>query len=365
MKIGILTFHRAKNYGAILQCYAFATYLEKKGHLVEVIDYFPSYFKAENSVFPFQKFKYCNINGKINTLLTFIFAFPKILKRNKGFNSFLARYITLSSERYDEYSTEIIDYDIIFVGSDQVWNREISGGIDCFFTGQFSHGNAVLAAYAASTILNYGRKDEDQYYCCVLNNFNFVSVREKSICDYLNGLNLKRCEQVLDPVLLLSREQWDALSIKPRERNYLLLYMVKEDQRAYQIAKKIAASKSLELIMIAPKVKVYRKGKCHETLSPRAFVGYFACADYVVSTSFHGTAFAIKMERQFSTVLLGNQVDERSRDLLTTLGIQDRLVSVERDYVENSIVDYNNVRNCFSKLLTQSESYINSVLESY
>lgn len=365
MRVGILTFHRAKNYGAILQCYALSTYLSKKGHKIEVIDYFPSYFKAEDSVFPFQKFKYCNIKGKINILVTFILAFPKIFKRNRVFNSFLNKHIVLSKCKYDESSSRVDGYDVIFVGSDQVWNREISGGEDAFFIGHFNHGNSVLASYAASSILNFTKDDEEKYYRNILSNFENISVREKSICSYLNSLNIKKCEQVLDPVLLLSQDQWKSIAIKPKETKYLLLYMVKEDPRAYRIAQKLSALKGLNMIMIAPKVKIYRKGRCYETLSPGAFVGYFAWADYVVSTSFHGTAFAVKMERQFSTVLLGNSVDERSRDLLTTLGISDRLIPVDSEDINNKEVDYTKVRVNLNKLIAQSDTYINSVFDYY
>lgn len=153
MHIGVLTFHRAKNYGAVLQCYALVTYLKSLGHDVRIIDYFPKYFKEQDSILPHTVMKGSNVKGKLFIIANILISFIPILKRRKAFNDFI-KSLPLNEciENSSDFSSD--GYDLIFVGSDQVWNKHITRGEDNLFAGNFSHPNCILASYAASTIIN-------------------------------------------------------------------------------------------------------------------------------------------------------------------------------------------------------------------
>lgn len=364
MKIGIITFHRAHNYGAVLQCYALSTYLRSLNYDVEVIDYCPSFFKKQYSFFPKAILFESSWKGRLYVLIKFLLTLPIRLYRFKHFNSFIWS-LPLSREiRENDGDNLSKEYDIIIWGSDQVWNPRLTDEIDPVYTGKIRKRNSTFASYAASTTIQV--KDEyKELYKSILQTFDYISVREFSLEKYFKTLTTKDLRTVVDPVLLLDRERWHTISKAPKSRDYLLVYTVPQHPNVIKIAQRIAKEKNLKIIELVPRERINSHCYCHQKVSPEEFVGFFENASFVISTSFHGTAFAIKMHKQFYTLLMGNEMDSRSLSLLKTLGIEDRGVSIENINISTKdSVDYDSVDQRLSKWVRESESYLSLLISS-
>ena len=133
MKIGILTFHCAHNYGAVLQAYALVTYLRKRGDDAEIIDYRPKSLVKSHGIFPYNKFVSKTFKGKIKYLLHILPYLNVRRIRARKMSSFIES-LPLSSKKYTEVDKVLHGYDIVICGSDQVWNTDITHGQDLFFT---------------------------------------------------------------------------------------------------------------------------------------------------------------------------------------------------------------------------------------
>lgn len=219
MKIGILTFHRAINYGAVLQCYALKETLSSLGHDVYVIDYRQPYVE-ENDRHRF------TTNERIRFLLGF--HLRSFLNYNKEKKKRCARQL-----RFDHFlnayfkTTEPCglasipkDFDAIVVGSDQVWNSKICNGIDPVYWGAFERRpETKLISYAASTTLADLTKHWGNGIPERMMSFDKVSVREKDIADFINSKQIlsEPALQVLDPSLLADAAIWDKLDCSAKK----------------------------------------------------------------------------------------------------------------------------------------------------
>lgn len=367
MKIGILTFHRARNYGAVLQCYALFYYLTSLGHDVEVVDYYPQAFRDEYSLFSKKRFVKSSFKQKIRMIVYFFRVFFIKKKRIEVFDSFVRNKLTLSFNKYDDTSYQNIrEYDILFFGSDQIWNPQLTNGFDHVYTGNFNKGETIFVAYAASTTLSkdtYSDKHLNEVYRTIVNRFDFVSTRELEFQNYLNSFKLKEVIQVLDPVFLLNKEQWSSFSSRPKETNYLLLYCVPFEKKYVQFAKKIAKEKGLKLIEIASIERPCYKREVRQTISPMEFVGYFLNASYVVTSSFHGTAFSIILKKSFVTIMKGNMFDGRAYNLLQMLGLENRAMGLNTDVLPEEIIYSDLIMNKLREKIELSLNYIfNAIL---
>jgi hypothetical protein len=364
MKIGILTFHRALNYGAVLQCYALYKTLCSLGHDVEIIDYRPPYLEKYRKFVYRKTFK--EIHGFIGKLKYIIFCFRSYRgkkRSSKLFDDFLNKTIKLSSivHSAEDVSSK---YDAVFFGSDQIWNPKISEGFDPLFYGQYAKGNTKFISYAASLgtpqNIDAHQWPEINTY---LKNFDFLSVREEKLTDYLSDIG-KEIKTVLDPTLLASREIFDCIAVKPMEEKYVLLYMLEADKNAVAFAKRIARERGCPLIRITAGHSLVERGHGYETkpgVSVGEFIGFFKYADYVINISFHGTAFSVIYNKDFYTLKSRNY--ERSYGLLKNLDLLDRFVC-SGDEIEIKPVDYDSVCLKLNKLKSSSFNFIRKSLNS-
>lgn len=359
-KIGIITFHRAHNYGAVLQCYALSHVLSKMGCQVEVIDYYPGYLRNQYNLLPSIK------NGIVLWLKNLIKLIPVLnikIKRMHLFNAFISS-LPLSTFQYDENIDEIKGYDILIFGSDQIWNPLLSNGVDKVFSGLFKHDGTSLVSYAASTNPRICSDEYKSYFEKILNNFDRISVRENSLSKYLNAIRVNSSMVVLDPVLLLSKKEWSSIAICPKEENYLLIYTVPQSPLVRKHAEFIAKAKGLQNIEITPSAKKVKGKEYRQLVGPRQFFGYFLNASYVVTTSFHGTAFSIKFEKQFSNIQLGTSVDDRAYNLLENVGLQEHAIPQNRILEDPMYINYSCIADKLDDSVNKSIRYIRDSINS-
>ncbi|MBQ8219784.1 MAG: polysaccharide pyruvyl transferase family protein [Bacteroidaceae bacterium] len=361
MKVGILTFHRAHNYGAVLQCYALSKTLQSLGYDVEIIDYYPTYFKEEYSSFSINRFRKLSLVSKLSYIFSFLRNARIKRKHCLVFDKFI-NDLPLSSCQYTEYSLPPQGYDCIFFGSDQIWNPLLTKGEDKMFSGNFKVEGTSLIAYAASTNPSLCTNEYREYFSGIISRFKYISTREKSLCCYLNEIQPSCGRVVLDPVLLLNEEKWTEIAVEPKIKDYLLIYTVPQSDKVWELANLIAKEKGLEIVEVRPNANKVNnkkgKGTILKVVSPNEFLGYFLHASYVVTTSFHGTAFSVKFQKEFVTLSLGGSIDDRAVNLLSSIGLSDRMISHENLYSPSTAIDYNKVNMKLEIMIKDSINYI-------
>lgn len=362
MKIGILTFHRAINYGAVLQCYALYKTLADMGHDVEIIDYRPSSIEKYRMGFRLVDFRGCKgLIGKMRYLASSAVLYGSKKKTSAVFDAFLFKHMTFSHEV--KSPNGIPDYyDLVFFGSDQIWNPEICEGLDKIYYGQFSK-KAKFATYAASlgrTDLIKGAlaEDFDKY----IKTYDRISVREKKLQNFLTEKFCIKSDIVCDPSLFLSRNECEALSVKPKDKNYIMLFSLERNPQAEIFANNIARQTKKEVIRIGANENPFHKKTCEvrSKLSPAEFLGYIRYAYCIVTDSFHATSFSIIMHKEFYT-LKKQKNNDRSRTILETTELENRIVNAS-DKTVFSHIDYSHVDEKLNSYRQISLAYITDCL---
>lgn len=323
MKIGILTYHRAHNYGAVLQCYALKQYLQSLGHTTIVVDYKPSYFHY--GLFVWYKWLSLNPLKLIMKIKAQRRTFAISKKRYNAFEKFIEDYLL---PKYVNLNKEQKGFDAFIFGSDQIW-RKNGNSFDPIFWGEFKAANhAKLISYAASMGRASLSVAEQQQVSKWLERFSSILVREDSLKALLSPLTEKDVEVVVDPTLLLPSQEWNRIAIKPKyNRPYVLVYQVIENPATLAIAKEAAKRIGADIIEIAS--KVINKQSDHRILydvSPCEFLGWVSAASMVITTSFHGTAFSIIYSKPFVSIKQNLPSDLRISSILKSFDLSERFV---------------------------------------
>ncbi|WP_108821332.1 polysaccharide pyruvyl transferase family protein [Dysgonomonas sp. Marseille-P4361] len=320
-RIGILTFHCARNYGAVLQTYALQEFLKSQNNEVDIINYTPSFLQLDRKLYSKKTFKDRSMLGKIKQLIVSPLTYSKKIARARIFALFSNKNLEVK-----DIDSNII-YDLVIVGSDQVWNLNLTEGEDPFYGGETNKiSRNRLISYAASIGHCPINASNCQSWNKYLNNFDDVSVREYSLVEIFENISHKKISNVLDPVLLLGQEKWDRLITDSINEKYVLVYQIYSNKNVIAIANKLANERGAKVIELSSKVDIYTKKSKKENVSVEQFLAYFRYAECVVTTSFHGTAFSIINRKPFYTVKMGEGIDARASDLLNSLGLSNRLI---------------------------------------
>ena len=342
MKIGILTFHAAHNYGAILQCLALQKVLQSQGHDVEIIDYRPRYLTLIYKKFHLRRFFRKNILKIPKIWIRECRLLRSRCRRYNAFQRFIDTHLHLSSTVVKQDIPS--DYDIYIMGSDQIWNPNITEGFDPVFFGDFNFpkGRRKYISYAASMEAKALTSEAENYYRKALGRFDAISVREERLARLLQPLTPQSVNVVLDPTLLLPADEWNRVAQRPHiQGNYVLIYQTRKNPNTMRIARQIAAETNARVIEVAAYVDHHFHPDKLQCESPAEFVGWVAGATCVVTTSFHGTAFSVIFNRPFYCLELADGEDTRSQSLCEQLGLQERMIRpddaltfTEPDYTE-------------------------------
>ena len=339
MKVGIITFQRAYNYGAVLQAYALCQKINSLGFSCEVIDYHCEKFERD--------YKKISI-FKAGSIREFISAIVNGKTRNKKrakFIDFVEREISLSPQKY--YCENIIDsnneYDVFITGSDQVWNLNLTDEDWNFFLA-FVRLEKKKISYAASIVAIDNDKEIENKIKNCLDSFSRITLRENSGVKYLLSLGYNSTKLVLDPTLLLTKEEWTELGKKYSmgmllPKDYLLAYFV--------------SPTNLPIVLINYTHRKVDAVINLTTVSPGQFVRLFMNATMVITNSFHGTAFSINLNKDFLYVL-NIEKPEKNERINTLVNL---LELSERDFRFadiNNEIDWTKVNKKLNKLRSES-----------
>lgn len=361
MKIGILTYHRAENYGALLQAYGLKTYLETLGHDVSFVDYWPDYHKEYFDLFPIAKYKSADYKTRLKIIINYCLFYPVRKTRKTHLQEFMFKHLGLPKNiKYSNDSATCNDYDVVFYGSDQIWRKQgmpSHPGFDLWYLGSDNIITHKKIAYAAS--MGHANLQTEDYAVLKkeFQNFSSISVREKSLELLVADLGFP-CKQVIDPVFLLSKAQWQELSHSARkmsECKYILIYNLLSSQETVRFAEKLSREKKLPIIEINKRYVLSQFGnRYNHTARVEEFLWLIENAEYVVSNSFHGVALSIIFQKQFFAVGMGEKAD-RVVSLLDILGIKDQYILA--DTIDNGI-NYGLVLQNMNKEIERSTKYI-------
>jgi hypothetical protein len=259
--------------------------------------------------------------------------------------------------------------DVYLTGSDQVWNSTYNKCVDKAHFLDFAPLGKTRIAYAASFGKDCLLAQEMDDIRSLLNKYSMISVRESSGAEIINSLGIPNAQLVLDPTLLLSSADWaqEFHFNKPAQKRYLLIYSVERDldEIVYTVAKRIADALGLYIIFLTQAAWKRSMRGCHKELffsKVIDFIRYLFYADFVVASSFHGTAFAINFNKQFVSVL-PNKYGGRQRSLLNLIGLNDRIIEkkVEMNKIIKNI-NYANVNKILGQERIKSLAYFEAAL---
>lgn len=362
MKIGILTFHCAVNYGAVLQAYALQEILRSLGHEVYVIDYRPDYLTEAYCPLKFYPNSSSSMFQRIKVFFRACLAALICNKRNRSFKTFIKNRLNLYKlDLYDKQNT----FDAFVFGSDQIWNPEITKTIDNVFIGNFSAAyGKYRIAYAASIGSVKNLRDSDiSSFEYIVKNFTAISVREQSLKVFFKERFNKEATVVLDPVLLAGVSIFKKIATKKKvDKPYLLLVQLGRNVSVSLYTEKIAQKMGLQLVEVISWGESIKNRNLQQCLSPEDFLGYIKGASYVMTTSFHGTVFSILFRKNFNVVRCGTRVDERAFSLLQSLGLEKQMCSIDDIFTMNPKIDYSLIDSKLQNLRDSSLYYLTQAM---
>ncbi len=351
MRIGIITFSQALNYGATLQMYALQKYIKEldADSTVEIIDYRSPYLSR------FYSLSYQKHRNPIATIIKKAFF---LYKKNK-FDSFTKKYISFSKTTYTDKNINQIDdlYDVVIVGSDQVWNLNLSYYDYNYFL-EFLNKTPKFS-YAASIGTNNYSEDAVLRIKMDLSLFAGISVREKTGKEMIDSIfesNVSRVD--IDPTLLLSSNDWLSFCQMKKRRKYLLVYTVVFSKEILTEALEFGRKNNLEVLYVGQHCSI--KGvKYLVSPSITDLLSLFYNAEYVFVNSFHGTVFSIQFHKQFYSKLeLKDGRNSRITNLLEVCQLEERtsLNNIEKE------IDWNNVDLLINQNRDESTNYITRII---
>lgn len=316
LKIGIITFHRAISYGAVLQAFALKEFLLDNGFEAEIIDYRNEYFEKlyyskDIDLSGFEQFKDSfGIKKKVRRILEI----PYLRVFGRMFLDFQRDYLDV--DIHGAGSTQMSDsgYDYYIVGSDQVWNLRLTDNDMTYFL-DFAKSQKRIS-FSAS-IGGYPI-ERDREIIRLLKGFRAISVREVSTKEKLERAGIKDVCINLDPVFLLYEQDWRKLASSVNKKGYVLLFEVGRNKKLLGYALGYARSVHKKLFYLSTDfIRSVHKGMYNLYMeSPQNFLSWVMNADYVFTNSFHGTAFSIIFNKKFYCHILKNQ---RSSDRLIAI----------------------------------------------
>lgn len=366
-KIKIITFQNAHNYGALLQAYALQNVLQNENN-VEIINYKNDIIGNQYKIFKVSK---KNIKSFIKSILKNILFYLKNVSRYKVFYKFEKEKLKLTKE----YTSEILlkedapEADIYITGSDQVWNSNITDGLQDSYTLNFGNENIKRISYAASIGKSIIAEDEKDVYTDKISKIDYISVREEDGKKALAPIINKSINVVLDPTLLLNKEKWEneIENLDIEKEKYILAYVVEDDDEFFKITNELSEKTGLKIVHFGLKNKGYNNVlRSAYTEGPLEFVNLIRNAEYVVCTSFHATVFSIIFNKKFF-VVPHRKTGARVTNLLDKLNISNRAVNSLDEFNKmnyNSEINYKEVNKTLENERNKSLDWLNNAINN-
>jgi len=397
-KIGILThYYKSDNIGGLLQAYALPYILNKYSYKSEQISFdfnvyrtynrekYNELFVNKNSKitlkkiikYPFRKVK--NFIVK-NLVLKKIYLQDIILKGKIDLQNNIIKefeeYILHSDQIYtipNIYNTNKF-YDAFIIGSDQVFSSYLLF-INVFY-GEFVNEDKPVISYGASTNLTKFPPKAEKLFADKLQRFNAISVREKTLKEYIESITDKKVTVVLDPTFLLTPKEWLKVSnpqIIPNKKYIFCYFLGSKSVWQRKVAQAYADKYGYEVIHLPYIMRnirsadKYLKGQDRYDVGPREFISLINNAECIFTDSFHGMVFSINFNKKFYVFnrddKSGNlSMNARITDMLDMLGLSSWYITDEKAILDNNVIDYTQVNKILKEEKEKSIKWLLNAL---
>lgn len=361
MKVGILTFHRANNYGAVLQAYALQETIQKLGYEVEIVDYKQEYIE--------NKYRKVRLNTKsilslVRSIASTMIHYYEFSQRERNFDSFRSNNLSLSKNSYDNVN-EIQGFNALISGSDQVWNLKATGYDKAFFL-DIQNPKIKKISYAASLGRDNITVEEKNFILNNIANFDSISVREESAKNIVSSLTSKDIVRVLDPTLLADPKIWDKFVSKNEYGDYLLVYSVGPLNNLMEIVNEICKKLGMKVLFITEKKIKTSSNQVHlKGVSPERLLTLIFNSKFIVTNSFHGTAFSLIFNKNFITIPHQDS-GARMIELLKLFNLSKLLITNKNEISEliSYKINYEEINEILRQEKNKSLKYLKSSLFS-
>ena len=367
MKIALITIHNANNYGAILQTFATQEVLKRYGN-VTILNYKKKHIaRGLDSPIRFE----WSWHGLLMTGKDIIRILPRY-RALKKIKRFIMLYIKTTSvlSDFDIQKGKADGYAIYIAGSDQIWNPACVAEdyqIDPIYFLNFVPKGCKKISYASSMGDYYFSNKDMEKISNFLSDFNFLSVREKNRGELLSKLLQRRVEHVLDPTLLLKKEDWMNLVKTKKYSNkelgeYFLIYSVSKDALLKKAINFLSKRRKMKIISIDQGIKVGIKvDKQFRDSGIEDFLELFYNAEFIVTDSFHGVCFSLNFNKPF--VAVSSRENCRIKSLLEIIEMKNRLVTSEEELNED-LLRFNLDPLIIEELRDKSFNFIDNALRT-
>lgn len=356
-QVGIINYHRALNYGAVLQAYALQQSLFNLGYDNAIIDYNSPAIKKQYKL----KFPSSVKNIKFNL------AYLLRIKRAVRFKKFRKNNLVMTKQcnikSIDNYGSLFKN---VIVGSDQVWNLP-TNNFDLNYLLKFVNSASKKISYAASMGKSTVSESEVKAFTNNLKEFSHISVREQKAKELLSGLYKQDISVHLDSVFLLDKSNWKSIIGKAPNEKYVLVYQLIKSETLLKYARELAKTYNCKIFIISKSLSgsLYNKNGIIDksNCGPQEFLSLLYYAEHVVTNSFHGTAFSVIFNKKFNVEFVKSaDVNSRFTNILSKFKLEDRILEPNKK-IQTDFNDYTEINLKIANEIRNAETYLISALE--
>lgn len=356
--VAIITWHYYHNFGSALQAYALQASIKKLEKNVKILNYRDLIFG-----------KYSQSKLKLQSVLHLLFS-KKTERLSYAFPFFQEKYFYQTTLVTDRQKLGDIGrkFDTVVCGSDQIW---APNALNTVYLLDFLPERTEKVSYAASIGLNEIPIDKQQVYRDALKSFKAVSIREQKGAELLKDVCDIDAQVVLDPTLLLNKEEWTQLEQpvqKLIDSRFLFCYLLKADHNYKNRILEYAKEKNQEVLGFSANESDNSWMRILKNIGPCEFLWLIHHADTVITDSYHGTIFSLLYHKRFITIERFNSDDgicqnSRIDQLRSNFGLEKEIVPQNLpEKLSVSETDYSLFEERLGKLRVSSIGFLKDAL---
>jgi hypothetical protein len=325
MRIGIVTFHEARNYGAVLQAFALQKYLKSIGHDPFFVNY--KYDWRQNQL---------GIKGWFSKSIRRSLEKWNDNLKEQEFCKFRNKYLNIDSKRFlgiSQLRNDPPKSSVYICGSDQIWNPYSSKSDELIYWLKFGSKNTKRIAYAVSFGVSDLSKETRLRYKEYIKDINSIGVRERDAVELVKLLGRKGATWVPDPTILLKGSDYNIFGKEKIKIDYPFLFSYEIGNENEEQINRITsiACEVLDLTLCNVNNKINMKNIISEgIIGPEKWLTYINQSEFIVSNSYHATIFCILFHRPFIAILregIYKKMNNRITSLLKLVGLQSRIIT--------------------------------------
>ena len=351
MNIKMITIHNLHNFGSVFQAMALNQYLLRQGHECQVIDYNPPYFTK----------------GSLKSRLGKLLNFRAYRRRKAGYQNFVEKNMKLTAKSYtnlEQLRREHWDAEVFVAGGDQLWNEFYDCGKDdaykLSFTDKpkFAFGTSLGKSHFTQLGMAHLKQEVAAYTA--------IGVREQSGARLLQEAGIPQAHCVCDPVFLLNQTDYRRFVRPVAVKDlYVFVYLVEKSSLLDTAVQFVSEKLGLKVVLYAGFVPKCRCDVWIRDQGPEETLSYIVNARFVLSASFHATAFSVLFHKEFLTLLPGENTNARIEDFLELIDLKERMVfkpeQLEGGFAKK--IDWTRVDESMQCHIAQSKDFLHSALE--